>query len=96
MSGEVVEQLTIFSADAKPSWSHIYRRQRGGNTCDDDDVEGDDDTGIHFHTLGYHSDIFIVFHCFPCWYWNTTDVFENTFLCLCGSIVVTSNVKRLR
>ena len=82
MSGEVVEQLTIFRAEATPSWSHIYRRQPGGNTYvdDDDDDEGggDDDNEIHFHTLGYRSDIFVAFYCLSCWHRNTTDISKNT------------------
>ena len=91
--------INYFQSRSKPVVvTYLLTTARWKHCGDDDDDEGgDDDIEIHFHTPGYRSDIFVVFHCFPCWYWHTTNESKNTFfLYLCGSIAVTSNVKRLR
>jgi hypothetical protein len=79
MSGEVAEQLTIFRAEAIPSWSHK------------DDSEAETlavmtTTKKATMILKFTSTLpgiirtFVVCDCFPCWYWNTNDVSEDTLI----------------
>ena len=95
MSGEVAQQLTIFRAEAKPSWSHwktiarwkllCWRRRRRRRRW-------------YWNSLPHSR---VTFGHFCCPSLLSVLVMEykrciRKYFDLCGSIAVTSNVKRLR